>query len=988
MKKRLRFSYICLMLALMLAVFLTVSCKRDDVPKARGGDIVINEVVSSNKFVLIAKDGTSPDWIEIKNVSDHAVNLKGAGLSDSMKDAFKFRFGDTVLGPGDFLLVYCTGTEVTDAEDGILRMPFKISSGGETVIFTPSSGRDAVSVDVPFMDTDISYGLTDAGDYEYFELPSPLQPNTGLHNRDGVFELSEADSSLLINEYMMENEYSYKDSFGERSGWVEIKNTSDAPVSLNGYGLTDDAGDPKKWSFPDMELGGGEVCVVYLTGRNTVTETGEMHASFRLSERDEVLRLTQAQGKTVDSVEAPERNDGKYSIGRAFGDIKSWLYFPTPTPGKQNDAAGYSLLENAMKALPEVYISEVKAVSEDNVDWMELHNRGKETVDLSGWGVSDTRDEPFRYQFPSGTTIGAGQYLTIDLKGGTGTYTAPFALALTTERAYLTTPDGVISDIISTGVQSRGVSAGRVEGNGNRVFFTTPTKGAANTGDYYVSYAKMPEISVTGGYCKAGTRVEITAGNDETIYYTLDGSKPTDKSTEYTGPLTINETTCLRAISYGKDKLPSRVVTENYLVGVTHEIPVVFVDMKPDDFDGETNGIYSKGPGYDMEDGDGESYVHSKANYWKDVEKEMNFTFYEKDGTKGVSFDAGIKIFGQYSRELAQKSFSVHLRGWYGEKYVTYPFFRDSDITTFKSFILRTSGQDWGKTKILDALTAQVIKGRTNVDIMDYRPCVLYINGKYWGIYNIREKENDNYVESHYGDQGASKEEKNIDIIKGDRILQTGSRADWMALREYVVKYLPWSGRSNQINRSDVMEHIESQVDIDSLIDWICIEAYFANSDTGNIRQFRYNKSKWKWMLFDMDWALQAGSEVNPNYLAELMSNGGHGAGNMFWTHLHMMIYYNDTWRSKFINRYAYLLNNVFDTDRVQAIIDAMAAEIRPEMARNCDRWGKPENLDKWESNIEALKNSAAKRRTQAVKELKSVFELSDSKINSLFPNG
>ena len=205
MKKRLRFSYICLVLALMLTVFLMVSCKRDDVPKARGGDIVINEVVSSNKFVLIAKDGTSPDWIEIKNVSDHAVNLKGAGLSDSMKDAFKFRFGDTVLGPGDFLIVYCTGTEVTDAEDGILRMPFKISSGGETVIFTPSSGRDAVSVDVPFMDTDISYGLTDEGDYEYFELPSPLQPNTGLHNRDGVFELSEADSSLLINDYMMEN---------------------------------------------------------------------------------------------------------------------------------------------------------------------------------------------------------------------------------------------------------------------------------------------------------------------------------------------------------------------------------------------------------------------------------------------------------------------------------------------------------------------------------------------------------------------------------------------------------------------------------------------------------------------------------------------------------------------------------------------------------------------------------------------------------------
>ena len=100
------------------------------------------------------------------------------------------------------------------------------------------------------------------------------------------------------------------------------------------------------------------------------------------------------------------------------------------------------------------------------------------------------------------------------------------------------------------------------------------------------------------------------------------------------------------------------------------------------------------------------------------------------------------------------------------------------------------------------------------------------------------------------------------------------------------------------------------------------------------------------------------------------------------------MLYYNDTWSAKFINRYAYLLNNVFDTERVCSLIDAMAAEIRPEMERNCERWGKPESLEKWEENIENMKKSAEIRRSQAVKELKKVFGLSDSKIEDLFPNG
>ncbi len=962
--------------AAVLSLFMLGGCKKDEAPKAKAGEIVINEVVSSNSFAHTAADGSSPDYVEIKNISDHAINLEGCGLTDNIKKPYKFRFPEKVIGAGECMLIYCTGTEDTTAADGIFRTAYKLSSSGEAVYFSTPGSADSEMANVPYLDTDMSWGRTDDGSYEYFKKATPGSNNEGEHNSDGVFETALA--SLIINEYMMENDYSAVDSFGERESWAEIRNIGNETASLLGYGLSDDMGNAGKWVFPDVSVGAGETIMVWLSGKDTVTETGEIHANFSLSADDNALVLSQEQGIAIDTVTLPEFNDGKYSVGRAANDTKLWLYFPIPTPGSANSTPGFASLENAQGYLPDVYISEVKSTTEEGTDWIELHNKSKNNIDLSGYALSDSANDLSKYKL-DGKSIGAGQYMVIELDEEIG-----FSLSAATENILLTDQNGSVIDVMSSGKQSIAVSTGRL-GSAERLFFGTATKGAANSEDVYRGYAKAPVFSQLGGYTDAGTSIALSAGANETIYYTTDGSKPDHTSTRYTGPITVNDFSCIRAVSYADGKLPSEVVTENYIVGVTHEIPIVCVDMDPEDFDGNSRGIYAKGDGYYQDDGDGVDYTHSKANYWQDWEREMNFSFYEADGTKGVSFDAGIRIFGQYSRELAQKSFSVHLRGDYGQKYVTYPFFRDSEVTTFKSFLLRSSGQDWGKTKILDALCAQVIKDCTNVDMMEYRPCVLYVNGEYWGIYNIREKENENYIESYYGDDGAKK--GNIDIIKGDRILQAGSRDDWMELRKYVDQRLPKYGRANQINREDVMEKIESQVDIDSLIDWICIEAYFGNTDTGNIRQYRYNGGKWRWMLMDMDWALQAGSEYS-NYLGELITNDGHGSGNMFWTHLHMMLYYNDTWRAKFINRYAYLLNNVFDTERVCSLIDAMAAEIRPEMERNCERWGKPESLEKWESNIENMKKSAEIRRSQAVKELKKVFGLSDSKIEDLFPNG
>ena len=231
-------------------------------------------------------------------------------------------------------------------------------------------------------------------------------------------------------------------------------------------------------------------------------------------------------------------------------------------------------------------------------------------------------------------------------------------------------------------------------------------------------------------------------------------------------------------------KLTSEVKTENYLVEDKHDIPVLCINSDPDGLFGYNNGIFADGPGHTH---NADDFPFTGANFFKlqDVEREISFEWFEADGTKGVEFPAGIKIFGQYSRAIDQKSFAVYLRSSYGQDQVTYPFFRDYDVTTFKTLVLRISGQDCNSTKLRDAYFAQVVKDTMDLDYQEYRPCSVYINGEYWGLYNLREKLNENYIVSHY--PGTKKGE--IDLIKGNSAVRAGSDDDYKELRKYIQNH-------------------------------------------------------------------------------------------------------------------------------------------------------------------------------------------------------
>ena len=142
------------------------------------------------------------------------------------------------------------------------------------------------------------------------------------------------------------------------------------------------------------------------------------------------------------------------------------------------------------------------------------------------------------------------------------------------------------------------------------------------------------------------------------------------------------------------------------------------------------------------------------VNWNQDWERPVHFSFFEPDGAGGFDLaldqGAGVEIFGGCSRIYPQKSLTLRARGRYGASDCAYRFFPELDIESFDDLILRSSAQDWWRTMFRDGMI-QTLTRHMDIDGQAYRPTVVFLNGEYWGIHNLREKLNEDYLAGHYG---------------------------------------------------------------------------------------------------------------------------------------------------------------------------------------------------------------------------------------------
>lgn len=968
--------WIILAVSLLTAAVIVAACiilpTLNDTGTAYDALVYISEVMPSNHVTLSDSDGRYPDWIEIRNYGEHSVPLGDFYISDEHDDPYKNRLPDVALEPGESILLLADGKENYDIEKQEYHIGFKVNSVSSDLYLTSLLYAKNDHVQIRGAVSDYSYGITALSGsdalFAWMNTPTPGKENDISVVSDDPKTFTSPYEGLVISEYMSRNSTVLSDSDGDYPDWVEIQNTSDRVVSLDGLFISDDETKLCKWEINgNIRLEKGQCAVVFLSGKDRCDT--ELHASFKLGSSDRVLTLGDKYARVVDRIELSSDLPEDCSYGRSS--IGSYGFLPSPTPGKPNSTiSGSAPGKNDDFAGSIIRINEVSAAAVSGVagksqsDWIEIYNASDTPFDLTGCGLTNDESDPYRYKFPS-MKLGAHKYYVIYANNSKAKSNyAPFKVSSHGETLMLISADGRCLDVFETGKMRIGVTSGRDE-NGNRAFFTTATSGKANS-TALSAYAPEPVFSLPGGCYKGTQKLTVSVPENAVVRYTTNGSEPTAKSKEYTAPITIKNNTVIRAKAYISGLVASDTVTATYLINASHSVPVVCLTGDHDGFFSESTGIYANGPNGQ---GHGDVYPFKKSNYWKNWERRVCVEYME-NGAEAAVFNAGTKIFGQYTRTYPQKSFALHLRDVYGDTEVSYPFFENSSHSVFSALVLRAGGQDQNLARIRDAFISQIVLGSdTTVLTADWCPAAVYINGEYWGLYDLREKINEEFLERYCGIPS-----DNVSILKGpSQSVLSGSRDSFRKILQY-VKHHDMSAAANY-------QYIESQVDIDNYIDFVIFETFFKNNDLGNTRYYKENKSgaKWRWILYDMDMSLRSDA-INGHYTASLKEVASKET-------LHRNLLKNKTYKEKFIARYAELLNTTFMPSNLTSVLDSMTKRIDPEIKKNSKKWTHT-TYSEWKYYVKALRKICLKRRDFAKKQLKSYFNISSSKMKKLFPKG
>ena len=994
--KVLFFVLMCVLLVVALIIYVSQSAKEN--PRAESA-VRISEIMASNKGSVADENGEYYDWVELYNSSTEAVDISGYGLSDDITSGAKFVFPQgTKLEASGRIVVWCAGGE----HEGSLYAPFALSAG-ESVILYNSTGGTVDTVITEAVESGNSYALGENGLWSQM-LPSPGYPNTdeGVSAYEAYLMETGEDCGVYINEFMASNATTLADSYGNYSDWIELYNSNDTEVDLSGYGISDNIAQPKKYVLPEgTVIPAKGYLVIFCSGNQGFSETGELHAPFKLKAYGEDVVLASRNGSIIDSYSyGLQQTDS--STARSVDGTGDWQQTSHPTPGYPNDDSGYSQFM-ATAALPkgDIVISEImgrnqsayQAPDGNYYDIIELENTGSEPVSLLGYALTTNPKNPASYVFGD-VTIPAGGYIVVYAKGsGADVKTdgselcCDFGINKEGDSVYLFDSSGVICDKLQAASFLPNVSYGR-DSTGKLAYFKEPTVGAAN-GTGYEGITAVPVFSKTPGVYEETIQIEIQVPEGETVHYTLDCTTPDENSPVYTGPITAEKNTVIRAISIREGYITNSVTSGTFLFtsdDVDHSLPIVTLVTDPDNLWDEKTGIYAYGENYDPD----LPYAQllTTANYYqKDKtdarawEREANFALFDGDTKQQVfNQNIGIRIAGSFGRGRAQKGFNIIARDEYGDSRMAYKFFDNRDYTEYKALVLRAGAQDQNRSKIRDELASGLLEG-TDVNFLyqAYRPCVLYLNGEYWGVYFLKEKRNRFFVAQHEG----TDDTESMIIAKGYKQTTYGNVSEWVTFYDTASKM--------DLSVAENYKYVTDNMDVDSFMDYMIAEIYTGNTDTYNIQCYKLPGGKWKWIYYDFCWGFQS---VTHQTLAARMGDTGADVAS---ARLFKALLGNSEWKDKFVRRFAELLNTAFAPERVLALIDELYGYVQPEIAREREKFNsetfmgvkQPSEVlgtyQSFENEIARIKEFAEKRPEELKKQLQSVLGLSDSYMAEVF---
>ncbi len=966
--------------------------------------LVISEVMPANATAVTDENGRFPDWVEIWNSTDHLINLKGVGLSDK-GDRIRFLFPAVSLAPDGRIIVFCDNTNQA-SPDRPFHAKFQLSSVGEMVYLFAPSGYLIDSVKSSIMGSDESWALTD-GEYTSTAWFSPGFENTEAGHLAYRESVTAADGSVLINEVMADPLTGIRDDDGELCDWIELYNTTGNPISLDKYALSDNEGKPLKWRFPDgAKIEAHGYYLVLCTGKDRMDTKMNLvpHSNFRISAEKETIILADSQGRVVDRVMI-DNLPQDCSWGR--NEQNQMQVFQMPTPTLPDNEAGFNQMDLNLRAMNRtgVWISEVLASNNqvstyagtENKDWVEIYNSSGETQDISGWGLSDNQGRGRKWQFPAGTLIAPGEYKVILCDGNAEKASATelhtsFRIGRNAgEVITLADPAGNVLDKIVLPEMKTDISYGRTLGIAGLFYYETPTPFQAN-GTGFNGFAGTPSFSVEPGLYYTAQYVEISIPEGTQVFYTTDGSVPTQMSTPYNGErLELNKPCNVlraRAFSTGLTQ-PGEIVTGTWFVNVYHALPVVSIVTDPSNLWDEEWGMLTIGKDAIKEPGKlpFPNTVYRKVKN-AGIKYDCHVELYDKSNNILLSQGAEIGLMGDYSLDMPQKSFKFRARSVYGAKTFEAKLFEKRNYTEYKGFVLRNSGNDSMFTRLQDGFQSKLMDfcGAT-IAHQAWEPYAVYLNGIYWGHMNLRER-TDRFMIAQF--EGLSLEDADqMDLLQGSGSVKYGSNKAFKAM----IKKMK---AGNPAKNADDLQYILDNVDVDNLFEYMAFEMFFGNSDIGNTRFYRLKTegSKWRWVLYDVDYGL-----YNSDFNSPWSYTKAKGMGQKYIDNtIFMKLLSVPEYKKRYLTKFGEIFQKLTTGEMLEQLEETVNM-IKPEMQNHWARWGEENDkmvisdvpttsdgaLRYWEKRVERLRNVCRKRPNKLWGFAQDAFNLTDAEMIEYF---
>ncbi|MBR7029761.1 MAG: lamin tail domain-containing protein [Prevotella sp.] len=552
--------------------------------------------------------------------------------------------------------------------------------------------------------------------------------------------------------------------------------------------------------------------------------------------------------------------------------------------------------------------------------WIELYNPSDQAVNLGGMYLSDDAQNPMKWQMPDNMgSVPAKGFKVVwlgsnDIKNNQ----APFKLDCDGSTIYLSDSKGeLITSLTYPEALSRTAWARKTDGGDDWGWTAQPTPEATNaTATFPDKRLAAPVVDQGSQLFSGSLRIKVEIPKGATLRYTINGSMPTAKSSLSTvGQFAISNTTNFVFRLFQDGYLPSPPVTRSYIkTNTKYTIPIVSIVGDETYFSDPKIGIDCDGDGTNGKTGNGQD---QKRNYNMDWDRPVNFSYISP--TEGMLFnqDVNVSISGGWTRSASPRSMKLKSNKVFdGLNHLDYPFFPQKPYIRNKVLLVRNGGNDaWNyHARFTDpALTTIIQRSGIDLDVQSTVQVAEFINGKFRGVLNLREPNNDKFAYANWG-----YDDEELDAFE-NKTFKNGDNEAYRHLCDI----------SKDINRAGVYDEVKTLLDIDEFINYMAVELYLGNDDwpENNAKGYRSrNDGRFRFVCFDLDYTFHPWNRT----ISSLNTYAQENNDKVDMVVLFLNLLKHDEFRKQFIDTFCIVAGSVFERERAIAIVNELVDTMGP----------------------------------------------------------